>query len=115
MTDPPTELDNLDPAPAPRQRQRPPARRKGDVEKGLDYDLKSMPEEYQKGAIAAGARRLARTLDEGGMTPRDEAGHMAQLRQAIVQLHEWAPGSEPGDPTGEAQARSEKTRGLYVA
>ena len=100
--------------PAPPPRRRAPPRKKGDAEKGLDYDLGKLPEEYRKGGIAAVARILARSMDAGGMTARDEAGHAAQIRQALVQLREWAPSAEAGDATGEAQAASESARALYA-
>jgi hypothetical protein len=124
MSEPLTELDRLDPAPAgPGEqpppcpdpaahlpRRRPAARRRGAVEKAVLADIAALPPEYRKGAIAAAALLLGRELDLGGMTPRDAAGHAAQLRQCIVQLREWAPGEVPGDATDAARTRIEETR-----
>jgi hypothetical protein len=106
----PTAMDALDPAPvqpAP-ARRRPPPRRKGDNETAVLRDLKALPEDLRKGAIAAVALGLARDLDEDGMTARDKAGMYAQLRMAMVTLREIAPGEAKGDHTDEVRERRER-------
>jgi hypothetical protein len=106
----PTAMDVLDPAPvqsAP-ARRRPPPRRKGANETAVLRDLKALPEDLRKGAIAAVALGLARDLDEDGMTARDKAAMYAQLRMAMVTLREIAPGEARGDHTDEVRERREK-------
>src|SRR5437773_1722221 len=91
----PSAMDILDPAPVPGQpaaRRRPPPRRKGASETAVLRDLKALPEDLRKGAIAAVALTLARELDDGEMSARDLAGVAAQLRMAMVTLREIAPG-----------------------
>jgi hypothetical protein len=99
---PPTELDRLDPAPAP------PKRRKGKNEQAVLRDLRALPDDLRQGAIAAVALGLARDLDEGDMTARDKSGMYAQLRMAMVTLADMAPGEVKGDATDEVRARRER-------
>ena len=109
-----TELDRLalgpdaaysGAAPAP---PKAPPRHKGDVELGLDTDLRTMPRALRLGTLARTARRLARTLDAGGMTPRDEATMARELRMHVNDLIAMAPGERKGDSTDEVQARRER-------
>lgn len=103
-------MDALDPAPvhpAP-ARRRPPPRRKGANETAVQRDLKALPEDLRKGAIAAVALGLARDLDDGDMSARDRSGMYAQLRMAMVTLREIAPGEARGDHTDEVRERREK-------
>jgi hypothetical protein len=106
----PTAMDTLDPqpAPAPPPRRRPPPRRKGANEKAVLEDLKALPADLRKGAIAAVALGLARDLDDGDMSARDKAGMYAQLRMAMVTLREIAPGEAKGDHTDEVRERRER-------
>lgn len=103
-------MDTLDPqpAPAPPPRRRPPPRRKGANEKAVLEDLKALPADLRKGAIAAVALGLARDLDDGDMSARDKAGMYAQLRMAMVTLREIAPGEAKGDHTDEVRERRER-------
>ena len=107
-TEPPTEMDRLDPPP------RTPRRVKGVAEKAVLADLKDMPDRLRRSAVAAAALLLARQLDEGGMTPRDASGHARELRMCMTQLRDWNPGGATGDATDEARAQVENTRALYV-
>lgn len=120
--EPPTALDLLDPAPQPprevvreaitelegRPRRRPPPRRRGANETAVLRDLKALPEDLRKGAIAAVALTLARELDDGDMSARDTAAMAAQLRMAMVTLREIAPGEAKGDHTDEVRERRER-------
>lgn len=112
----PTAMDALDPAPVlPAQpapaRRRPPPRRRGANETAVQRDLKALPEDLRKGAIAAVALGLARDLDDGDMSARDKSGMYAQLRMAMVTLREIAPGEARGDHTDEVRERREKRLG----
>jgi hypothetical protein len=105
-----TELDRLDPVPAPAPPPRPPRaapRRKGAVESAVARDLKTMPAALRGGAIAAAALKLARELDELPMTARDTAGHARELRMCMTQLADLAPGERKGDVTDEVRERRE--------
>lgn len=104
----PTAMDLLDPAPPPPARRRPPPRRKGANETAVLRDLKALPEDLRKGAIAAVALGLARDLDQTLMTARDKSGMYAQLRMAMVTLREIAPGEARGDHTDEVRERRER-------
>ena len=77
-------------------------------------DLRKMPAALKKGAVAAAALLLARELDLGGLTPRDTASHVRELRMCMTQLREWNPAGEAGDATDEARQQVEDTRKLYV-
>lgn len=106
--EPPSELDRLDPAPAPRRPARPPPRRKGPAEKGVLEDLKAFPAELRKGGIAAIALLLAIEIDTVPMSPRDKAAMAGQVRMAMITLREIAPGEARGDRTDEVRERREK-------
>lgn len=106
----PSALDLLDPAPvhpAP-ARRRPPPRRKGENETAVLRDLKMLPEDLRKGAIAAVALALARQLDTGDMSARDLSDVANKLRMAMVTLREIAPGEAKGDHTDEVRERRER-------
>jgi hypothetical protein len=90
-TDPPTELDRLDPPPAPPRPPRAPRRRKGKVETAVDGYLKTLPDKLRKDPVAAAALLLAVQLDNG-LLP-DEAVH--DIRETAAQLDEG--GLEPPD------------------
>lgn len=112
MSTQPTEMDRLDPAPPPPPPPRPPRRRAGPVELAVQRDLKTLPAEHRRGAIATAALRLAMELDAGVVLGRDAAGHVREIRQCVVQLRDWAPGSQAGDSTDEA--RDKRERRLHV-
>lgn len=107
----PTAMDVLDPAPktpSAGPRTSTPRRRKGANETAVLQDLKALPGDLRKGAIAAVALGLARDLDTGDMSARDKAGMYAQLRMAMVTLREIAPGEARGDHTDEVRERRER-------
>lgn len=104
----PTELDRLDPPPEPAPRRRPARRKPGPAETAVTRDLKALPEDLRKGAIAAVALGLAKDLDTLDMTARDKSGMYAQLRMAMVTLREIAPGEARGDHTDEVRERRER-------
>jgi hypothetical protein len=112
MTEAPSELDRLalgpDAAYAEAEpRPRPPRRHIGEHEKGVRFTLSQFPAALRKGALAVTALGLARDMDTVTMTPRDKAGHAAQLRQHINDLTAQAPGERKGDVTDEVRARRE--------
>ena len=105
-----TELDRLDPAPAPK----PARRRKGAAEAAVLLDLARLPEDLQRSAVAVTAVLLARALDEGAMAPRDAIGCVRELRMCMTQLREWNPAGESGDETDATHARMENVRALHA-
>lgn len=80
----------------------------GLMEEAVLSDLAELPEKMRKGGVAAGALRCARVIDEGGLTPRDEAGYVREIRLALAQLREMAPGDVKGDSTDEVSQRRER-------
>jgi hypothetical protein len=85
-----------------------PPRRKGDIELGLDADLRSMPTALRRGTLARTARSLAQDMDAGGMTARDKAGIARELRMVMIQLNEMTTGERKGDTTDDLRARRER-------
>lgn len=67
-----------------------------------------MPVSMRRGGVAAVARLAARVLDEGGLAPRDAAGFAREVRLALAQLRDAAPGEVKGDRTDEVRERREK-------
>lgn len=89
----------------------PPVRRRhraGPVEISVNRDLRKLPEDLRKGAIAASVIRLARELDAGIVMGRDAAGHAREIRLSVLTLRELAPAGEKGDQTDEVRARRER-------
>jgi hypothetical protein len=82
----------------------------GPIERGVRTDLRKMPDDLRKGALAQTALMLSRQLDssqEYMMQPRDLASFVAQLRHCMTQLREWAPGEARGDATDAARVKRE--------
>jgi hypothetical protein len=104
----PSEMDRLDPAPAPRRGR---GRRIGPEERGVRASLRTI--KAADPALAAMALAMAQELDRGEMAPRDSIAARAQIRQCIVQIREWNPSGEQGDNTDEVRARVENIRALY--
>lgn len=111
----PTELDRLDPAPPEGPPPEPLPHRPGALEKATLRDLARLPEDLQGSAIAVTAGILARSLDEGGMLPRDATGVARELRMCMAQLREWNPAGESGDATDATRDQVDNVRSLYVA
>ena len=107
----PTELDRLDPPPAP---PKPPRHRKGPAELAVLGELKLYPLRLRKSAIAAAALLLARQMDTVPMVPRDYAGHTRELRMCMMQLSEQNPAGAAGDSTDAARQQVEDARRLYA-
>lgn len=81
----------------------------GFVEQAVKSDLEQLPLSMRSGGVAAVAITCARVLDEGGLAPRDAAGFAREVRLALAQLREMAPGGgAKGDVTDEVRARREK-------
>jgi hypothetical protein len=96
------------PPETPPQPPKPPPRVKGDIERGLDTDLRSMPLALRRGTLARTARSLAQDMDDGGMTARDKAGIARELRMVMAQLNEMTTGERKGDTTDEVRERRER-------
>lgn len=78
------------------------------LEESVRNDLAMLPLAMRRGGVARLALMCARVLDQGGLTPRDAAQFVAQLRQALAQLREMQPGEVKGDVTDEVRERREK-------
>lgn len=80
----------------------------GVMESAVISDLAQLPEQMRRGGVAAVALSCARTLDEGGLPPRDAAGFAREIRLSLAQLREMAPGDVKGDVTDEVSQRRER-------
>jgi len=98
-----TELDQLDPLPGP-----------GAAEAAVLRDLSRLPEDLRESAVALVAVTLARSLDEGGMPPRDAVGCARELRMCMTQLREWNPGGENRDGTDASHEKLAKVTVLFA-
>jgi hypothetical protein len=78
------------------------------VEQSVLSDLARLPADMRRGGVARGAIYCARALDMGGLSPRDAAGFVRELRLALAQLRDMAPGEVKGDVTDEVRARRER-------
>ncbi len=78
------------------------------LEESVRVDLTALPSAMRRGGVARGALMCARILDEGGLSPRDAAGFLREMRLALAQLREMAPGEIHGDVTDEVKMRREK-------
>jgi hypothetical protein len=79
-----------------------------EMEDAVRADLSDLPEKLRHGGIAAVALMCARTVDEGGLPPRDAAGFLREIRLSIAQLREMTTGEVKGDITDEVRERREK-------
>lgn len=80
----------------------------GGVEEAVLRDLARLPEDMRGGGVARVALLCGQVLDMGGLAPRDAAGFARELRLALAQLREMAPGEVKGDITDEVRAQREK-------
>ena len=80
----------------------------GPMETAVMSDLEQLPEKMRRGGVAAVAINCARIFDEGGLAPRDAAGYAREIRLALAQLREMAPGDVKGDGTDEVSQRREQ-------
>ena len=80
----------------------------GEAEAAVLRDLDTLPENMRKGGIAMTAVLCARAVDEGGLAPRDAQGFLREIRLALVQLSDMAPGDRKGDVTDEVRAARER-------
>jgi hypothetical protein len=78
------------------------------MEEAVKSDLAQLPPAMRGGAVAAVALWSAQQLDNGGLAPRDAAGFAREVRLAMAQLREMAPGDVKGDVTDEVRVRREK-------
>ncbi len=82
---------------------------KGDVEKGLDADLaeiRKLAPSVATGALAAGARRIARALDAEDLSATSAASCQRALIDTLDRLREQLPtGSERRSRLDELGAR----------
>lgn len=78
------------------------------METAVLADLAQLPEDLRRGGVAQVALFGARQLDEGPLPPRDAATFMREVRLALAQLRDMAPGEVKGDITDEVRARRER-------
>jgi hypothetical protein len=103
-----SELDRLDPAPTPPRPARAPRRKIGPVERGVRSDLKDLPPDLRKGAIAAAMIELAQMMDLHVLDPRNQSGHAREIRQSMTALREMTGGEHKGDHTDDLRDRREQ-------
>lgn len=82
------------------------------LEESVKADLMELPLKMRRGGVARAALTAARILDEGGLAPRDAAGYLREMRLALAQLRDMAPGEVKGDATDEVRERRERRLGL---
>jgi hypothetical protein len=81
------------------------------VEDSVLHDLARLPEDMREGGVARIALFCAQQLDSAvvnGLAPRDAAAYARELRLALAQLREMAPGEVKGDMTDEVRERRER-------
>jgi hypothetical protein len=78
------------------------------LEESVRNDLAALPLALRRGGVARGVIMCARVLDLGGLTPRDAAGFLREMRLGLAQLRDMAPGEVKGDITDEVRQRREK-------
>lgn len=77
------------------------------VEAAARRDLRAFPPEYRNSAIAKGYLLLARRLD-AGVSARESAGLLREMRLTLLTLNELAPPAPEASYTDELQAKREK-------
>jgi hypothetical protein len=108
-TNPPTELDRLDPPPRPPRPPRRPRHRAGKVEKSVAGYLKTLPDRLQNDPVAVAARLLASQLDDG-LLPAEAADSVLGLAR---QLEEG--GLEPEDAAARLRSLADQIAGSMSA
>jgi len=78
------------------------------MEDAVRRDLARLPDDMRQGGVAMIAIYCARELDTGGHAPRDAATFAREMRLALTQLREMAPGEVKGDVTDEVRAKREQ-------
>lgn len=78
------------------------------MEEAVKEDLAELPLKLRSGGIAAVAIFCARTIDEGGLPPRDAASFLREIRLSLAQLRDMTTGEVKGDITDEVRERREK-------
>jgi hypothetical protein len=77
------------------------------VERAARKDLSALPPEYRNSAIAKGYLLLARRLD-AGVSARESAGLLREMRMTLLTLHELSPPVAEESYTDELQAKREQ-------
>lgn len=78
------------------------------VEEAVLADIAKLPLDMQAGGVARVAVFCARELDSGMLPPREAASFSREIRLALAQLRDMAPGEVKGDVTDEVRAKREK-------
>lgn len=79
-----------------------------EVEDAVTADLLRLPADMRAGGVAQVALFCARQLDGGMLSARDATGFSREVRLALAQLRDMAPGDVKGDVTDEVRVRREK-------
>jgi hypothetical protein len=77
------------------------------VERAARNDLKQFPDTYRNCAVAKGYLLLARRLD-AGISARDSAALLREMRQVLLTLHELSPAESPDSTVDQLADRREK-------
>lgn len=83
-------------------------RRIGAQERAVRAELKRLPAEVAKGAVARAMLILAQQADTGELAARDLAQILRELRQCSQYLREISPAAGAGDEIDELRKRRER-------
>lgn len=83
-------------------------RRIGAQERAVRADLRRLPDEVAKGAVARAMLILAQLADTGELAARDLAQVLRELRQCSQYLREISPVAGAGDEIDELRKRRER-------
>jgi hypothetical protein len=88
-------------SPAPGRSVDDPVEERRSVVDAVKTDLADLPERLQRGALAAAALELARTIDQG----LNQAGSTKELRAVMAELRTQGPVQAKGDAVDDLNAR----------
>lgn len=83
-------------------------RRSGAQERAVRAELRRLPDEIAKGAVARAMITLAHEADWGDLAARDLAQILRELRQCSQYLREISPAAGAGDEIDELRKRRER-------
>lgn len=85
-----------------------PRRKIGPEEKAVRRELRGLPDELAAGPVAQSMIRLAQEADIGGLSARDLAQLVREIRLSSEYLRDISPAAGQGDEIDELRQRREK-------
>ena len=85
-----------------------PRRKIGPQERAVRNELRTLTTELARGAVARAMITLAQEADAGGLSARDLAQILRELRQSSQYLREISPDAGVGDEIDELRKRREQ-------